>query len=194
MGTGVHLARRRNRGRVGRWVLEPASNGALCRCLAAGARQETRATPEGVDRWENKAVATVADRGRHTVPRSPVLDSYRSRARLTLRQWRGGAGFAEAVGLFRRGRRAPVWCHQHGRRTVGRGDATQRAHSEAVVASVTSDRRGHRTRLFAPHRASWVRIGRARTGTTLAWVRSARLMASCTHFDRCPRARGSKHR
>ena len=77
MGRGVHLARRSNRGRVGRWVCEPASNGDLCRSLAAGARQETRATPEGVDRWENESGCDRRRQGRHTVPRSPVLDSYR---------------------------------------------------------------------------------------------------------------------
>jgi hypothetical protein len=102
---------------------------------------------------ERKRLRPVADRDRHTVPRSPVLDSYRSRARFTPRQWRGGCrgslggrSCTDAVGERRCGAANTV------DGTVGASaSACVMRHSaptpEAVVASVTSDRRGRRTRL-----------------------------------------------
>ena len=102
-----------------------------------------------------------------------------------------------AVGRVRPGRRAPLWRPNTVDGTVGEFERFVTRHSapisEAVVAIVASEPPRPAQTPVGASSASWVRIGRALTGQPLAWVRSDRLMASCTHFDRCTRARGSKH-
>jgi hypothetical protein len=142
-----------------------------------GKRLELR--PRASTGGRTKEVPTVADRGRHTVPRSPVLDSYRR-----------GAGRSVVFDPVGERRCAP----QHGRRNGG-GEferlrhATQRAHPGGGCRDRGLQLPRPAQTPVSASSASWVRIGRALTGQPLAWVRSDRLMASCTHFDRCARAR-----